>query len=283
MTTYVAAYDTEHEECLEALRRIAPVHEKHDMPGTFFLVARLMDKQADEYRALIGDHPLFEIACHSWTHMLLRDHRVCGKAGPPEAYEREIVHSKERLEDVFGCEIKGFRAPVSFSEGFCGAPDLLGLLSKGGYGYSSSLAWGPDDSMPALLREPFTYAEDGFPELWEIPPCGWHDNVLKGITGLGMRRVQLFPHPMPEAAALRPIETPLEDFEMGRAFIDKAIETNAGHVSLVWHPWSTARFDPGMEALDMLFSYVRERGIAKATMDEYVKSLAGERPPLEGE
>ncbi len=111
--TYIAAYDTEADACLEAVRKIVKVHEKFEMPATFFLVARLLDKQGAEYRAILGGNPLFEIASHSYTHMLLRDHGTGGKAGPPEQYEREIVESKKRIEDHFGRPVRGFRAPVS--------------------------------------------------------------------------------------------------------------------------------------------------------------------------
>jgi peptidoglycan/xylan/chitin deacetylase (PgdA/CDA1 family) len=94
MTTYIAAYDTESQDCLPAVRQIVEIHRKYQMPATFFIVARLLEHQGQEYRKLIGDGPLFEIASHSYTHMLLHDHRVCGKAGPRDQYEHEIVESK---------------------------------------------------------------------------------------------------------------------------------------------------------------------------------------------
>ena len=46
---------------------------------------------------------------------------------------------------------------------------MLGLVSEAGFRYTSSLLWGPDYSMPALITEPFTYSSDGYPGLWELP------------------------------------------------------------------------------------------------------------------
>ncbi len=274
MTTYIAAYDVEGKGCLDALRKILPLHERFEMPLTLFIVARLLDEQGDPYRELLGDHPLVEVASHSYTHMLLGDHPVCGKAGPPEKYEREIVESKQRIEDVFGRAVGGFRAPVSFEDGLRGAPDLLRLCDQARYRYVSCLAWGPGCTLPALIREPFTYADDGYPNLWEVPPCGWHDNVLKkGNSNLDPVPLQPSPHPYPEIEVHGYIETPEEEAELDRKLIDRSIEAGASHCSLVWHPWSLDRFDPEMRMLELVLAHIRERGLPVTTFADYVAAL----------
>jgi peptidoglycan/xylan/chitin deacetylase (PgdA/CDA1 family) len=274
MTTYIAAYDTESQDCLLAVRQIVEIHRKYQIPATFFIVARLLEQQGQEYRRLIGDDPLFEIASHSYTHMLLHDHRVCGKAGPRHQYEHEIIESKQRIEECFDRNVIGFRPPVGSSTGLRGKPDLLGLCQKAGYRYSSSLLWGPGETMPALLHEPFTYAEEGYPELLEVPACGWHENVLKGTTVLDPPvPLLLFPHPMPEAARTSPVKTPREEFDVHRLFVDRAMQTGAGSVSLIWHPWSLYRFDPQMTMLEWLFMYVGEKELPVATFADYVWTL----------
>jgi peptidoglycan/xylan/chitin deacetylase (PgdA/CDA1 family) len=274
MSTYIAAYDTESSDCLLAVRKIVEIHRKYRMPATFFILARLLERQGNEYRSLIGDDPLFEIASHSYTHMLLRDHRVCGKAGPKDRYEHEIVESRQRIQECFGCDVAGFRPPVGSFAGLRGALDVLALCRKAGYRYCSSLLWGPAETMPALLREPFTYAEEGFPDILEVPACGWHENVLKGTTTFDPPvPLQLFPHPMPEAALTCPVKTPREEFGIHRLFVDRAVRTGAGYVSLIWHPWSLHRFDPQMKMLEWLFEYVGERELPVATFAGYVRTL----------
>ncbi len=273
-STYIVAYDAETETCLEGLRRIVEVHEAHNMPATFFIVARLLETQGDEYRKLLGDHPLFEIASHTYTHALLRDHSICGAACPPEQRERELVESRKRLEDFFSCDVIGFRTPCGWDDGLAGDPDLVSLCHKAGYRYSSSLAWGPNMSLPALVRDPFTYAEQGHPDLWEIPASGWHDNVLKGNAGgAGPWLLQLFPSLMPEAMIAAPIKNADEEFAMNRLFIDKACAQGTGHVSLIWHPWSLHKFDPEMTMLEKTFAYVRELGLLTATFRDHLAAL----------
>ncbi len=275
MTAYIAAYDTESEACLEALPRIVEVHEAHGMPATFFVVARLLEARGADRLRPLKDHPLFEVASHSYTHMLLRDHPLCGKAGPAEEHRREIVESKQRLEDAFGRPVLGFRTPVGFDDGLRGAPRLLALLAEAGYAYSSSLAWGPDCSLPALILPAFTYAQEGHPGLREVPPCGWHENLIKGHNGWGPRRLALFPPAMPGAALAGFVRTPEEEFAVHRVFLESARASGAEHVSLIWHPWSLRRLDPGMSMLEMLFERVRELGLAARTFAAHLELPVG--------
>jgi len=274
VTTYMAAYDVEAGDCLEALRTIIPLHERFEMPATLFIVARLLDEQGDGYRELLTDHPLVEIASHSYTHMLLRDHAMCGPAGPPDQYRHELVDSKKRLEEHFGCEVSGFRAPCCFEDGFHGAPHLLELCREAGYAHIGTLAWAPGCKLPALIRDPFNYADDGYPELWEIPPCGWHDNVMKkGNCAFGPDAVQISPHPYPETKLDGFIESPEAEAELNAKFIDRAIRMNARHVSLIWHPWSLRRFDPEMRMLERTFECVKELSLPVSTYADYARTL----------
>lgn len=274
MTRYVAAYDTEHADCLAGVRSIVERHERYAMPATFFLVAGLLDTQGAEYTALLRGHPLFEIACHSYLHMPLVDTPRYGKAGPPERFPHEIVDSKRRIEDVFGCAVTGFRPPVCAPQGLTETPEALALLDGAGYEYVSSVAWGPDFSLPAPLQAPFTYAQQGYPNLWELPPCGWHENLLKGNNRIGPVLLCLFPSPMPEAVPADYVKTPEEEFAYNnKPFLDKAVREGMPLISLIWHPWSLRRFDPAMRMLDLTFEYVRERRLSVSTFGALCKEL----------
>jgi hypothetical protein len=208
--------------------------------------------------------------------MLLLDTPEFGKCGPLEQFPREIAESKSRLEDVFGRPITGFRPPVSSADALCPAPEALRLLDAAGYNYVSSLAWGPHWSLPALLVKPFTYAAQGYPNLWELPPCGWHENLLKGNNGCGPVRIGLFPPAMPETVPDHYITTPEEEVRYNnRPFIDKAVREDFPFISLIWHPWSLHRFDPDMKMLDLTFSYVRECGIAAQSFHQAYVEASG--------
>jgi len=83
---------------------------------------------------------------------------------------------------------------------------------------------------------------------------------------MGALRVLLFPPLYPEAIPDGFISTPAEEFRWNnRVFIDRAISDNAMFVSLVWHPWSLAMFDPEMRMLETTFEYVREQGLEPTT------------------
>jgi len=282
MTRYIAAYDTEMPgSCLAACRRIREVHEEYSFPATFFIVGQLLENEGAEYLTLLGENPSFEIASHTYSHQLLRDHPlgVPGLTGAQR--EGEIRLGKEIIEQTFGRACLGMRVPWGFADGLRGDPEFVNQVAAVGFGYVSSLLWGPDFTLPALLEPPFPYTSEGCPDLWEMPAHGWHENVLKGHsldTDRMPRRLVAWPMPFPEAVPLRgrPIETPEEEFAINRVFIDRAVEQKLPYVSLIWHPWSLGRFDPGMKMLELTFSYVRELGLEPTTYSDEWRHLAGD-------
>lgn len=267
MTRYIAAYDTEKPgDCLAACRRIREVHERFDFPGTFFIVGTRLEEESAEYKAVLGDLPLFEMASHTYSHRMLRNHPFCGPASAPAERLREIRAGKDLVEQTFDRACVGLRPGCGFAVGLRGDPWLVEAVADAGFGYVSSQLWGPDYTVPALLTEPFTYAEEGRPALWELPGHGWHENLLKAhnLTNR-VQRILAWPSPFPEAVPLQPIRTPEDEFAINRLFIDRAVELDLPYVSLIWHPWSLARFDPEMKMLQLTFAYVRERGLEPTT------------------
>jgi hypothetical protein len=282
MTRYIAAYDTENlETCLAACRRIREVHEQFEFPATFFIVGKLLEEEGQEYEALLGDVPTFEVASHTYSHRMLRDHPFCGPAVEPSERLLEIRQGKDLVEQTFQRPCPGLRPGCGFAQGLRGDPWLVDAVAQAGYGYISSLLWGPEMTLPALLEPPFNYADEGRPELWELPGHGWHDNVIKWHSQADPRRLVAWPSPFSEAVPLHPISTPEEEFALNCVFIDRAVELNLPYVSLVWHPWSLARFDPDMRMLELTFSYVRDRGLEPATYASEWQRAARSEPTVE--
>ncbi len=275
MTAYIAAYDTEQPGCLPGVRKIVQVHHRRQMPATFFLVGRTLQADAGEYRRLLDD-PLFEVASHTWSHGMLRDHPFCGPALPPAQVAEEIARGVSAVEDVFQRPCLGLRPGCSFVDGLRGAPEVLRQVRQAKLRYLSSQAWGPDYTLPAPLNQPFRYAEEGFPELWELPAHGWHENLLKDYNRWGPRRLTLWPPLMPQAIPARFLKTPEEEYEVYRVFLDAAAERALTFVSLVWHPWSLVRFDPEMRMLEQVFDRVAELGLEPTTYAGLRDRLAGE-------
>jgi hypothetical protein len=266
-TRFIPAYDTEKAgDCLRACRTIVEVHQRFNVPATFFIVGKRLEDEGSEYRSLLGDCSLFEIASHTYSHRILREHPW----GPPAVGGaeriRELTLGKDTVEQVFGRPCLGIRPGYSFVDGLHGDPELVDAVASAGLRYVSSTAWGPDYSLPAPLAGPTTYESEGHPDLWELPAHGWHENVLKGYTFAdGPRRLILWPMSFPGAIPIGPIQTPDEEFAINRQFIDGAVSLGLSYVSLIWHPWSLGQFDSSMRMLALTFQYVRDIGMDFAT------------------
>lgn len=272
-TCYIAAYDTESPKCLAAVRKIVEVHKRFKMPATFFITGKTLEANSTEYKSLL-DNPLFEVASHTWSHKMLRENPFCGPAVSLEQKRIEIFDGKALVEKVFGRPCIGLRPGCGFEKALHGADDVLQLIKEAGYKYVSSLLWGNDYSLPAMLNQPFNYQEDGYPELWEIPAHGWHENLLKNNNKMGPARITLWPPEMPEAIPLHYVTTPKEEFDVHRIFIDKAAADKKIFVSLIWHPWSLDAFDPEMKMLELVFSHVQKMGLNTCRYADLYKSLA---------
>jgi hypothetical protein len=272
-TRYIAAYDTESAACLAACRKIVAVHKRLQMPATFFITGKTLEANVAGYKEILSD-PLFEVASHTWSHKLLRDNALCGPAASAEEKREEIFRAKELIERVFERPCLGLRPAVGFDNGLKGAVDVLKLIREAGFKYVSSLLWGPDCSMPALIQEPFHYGADGFADVWELPGHGWHENLLKNHNRWGSRRLTLWPSPMPEAIPAQFVKTPADEFEVNRVFLEKALQTGKPHVSLIWHPWSLHSFDPEMKMLELTFAHAHKIGLKPCTFADLCRQIA---------
>lgn len=264
LPVFVPAYDTEQMGgCLHACRDIVRVHRERNVPATFFIVGRLLAEEGSEYRQLFGDSELFEIASHTYSHKLLHDHPVCGRAANAEQIHTEIVEGKRLVEECFERPCVGLRPACGFEAGFRGVPEVVAELAAAGLSYVSSQLWGPHTTVPAPLAQAYTYAEEGAPALWEFPGHGWHENVLKGHNATP-GRLLLWPPFYPDALQTGYVQTPREEFDVHRFFVDRAITDGLEYASLVWHPWSLGKFDPAMAMLELLFDYVAAQGMGFA-------------------
>jgi hypothetical protein len=273
-TRYIAAYDTESPVCLAACRKIVEIHKRFEMPATFFMLGKTLDANPSEYRKLLDD-PLFEIATHTYTHQMLRDNDFCGSAVSLDERRKEIFKGKEAIERVFERPCIGLRPGCGFDNALKGEPQVLELLREAGIQYVSSLLWGPDYSLPALLQEPFHYEAEGFSEIWELPGHGWHENLLKDHNQWGPRRLTLWPSPFPQALPDSFCKTPKDEFEVNKVFLNRALETNKSFVSLIWHPWSLSKFDSDMKMLELTFTHVQRMGLRPCTSAQLYKQVSG--------
>jgi peptidoglycan/xylan/chitin deacetylase (PgdA/CDA1 family) len=146
---------------IEAVDFLLEAFEAADATGTFFTVSDVADDHPDALRKVAADH---EIASHTHSHVHLSE-------VSPETRREELRPSRERLSEVTGADVVGFRAPS-----FDVADDHFATLSETGYEYDSSVV--PCRSIPGWYGgeydtwapSPATAVDPGAPAgLAEVP------------------------------------------------------------------------------------------------------------------
>jgi peptidoglycan/xylan/chitin deacetylase (PgdA/CDA1 family) len=164
-------------KALEVIRRN---HETYDVPATLFVCGRTLVHNVSVLEQIV-DHPLFDIQQHTYSHTLLKnDHWKGGTflASPPEAIDQEIRQTSEALERLLGVECIGLRTPHGYHLGLTDRPEMLAVLQERGIKFVSSWARNAEGANPTPLSvQPFWYAEQGFPDLLEIPFPHWLDGT----------------------------------------------------------------------------------------------------------
>ena len=98
-------------------------------------------------------------------------------ASPPAALREEVALTSRLLEEHLGVECVGIRTPFGYYRGLSGRPDLLGILQECGIRYTTSWGRNEENANPTPWVQPFTYAEEGFPGILELPFQFWLDVV----------------------------------------------------------------------------------------------------------
>lgn len=91
------------ESLLDGLDVALDIMDQKNIKGSFFVVGEIADQLADKIRGM--DANGHDIGCHNWTH--LRPVTM-----PVDEYKAQLLRAKEKLEDVLGHEVVGYRAPA---------------------------------------------------------------------------------------------------------------------------------------------------------------------------
>ena len=268
------------DEALAAAERVVAILARRGVRATFFLVGRLLEVAGSEYRALLAGH---DVQCHTYSHHILH----AGHPGlypghpvydlPPEA-ERSVRRAQELIEEWFGYRPEGLCAPGGSLTGLRGQPDILRILWDHGIRFVKSDNLGsPRSPMLPSRIAPYSYAEEGFPELWELPGVGWHCTLTlpHGPVGEWPAREVVPGGPLVD----HPPTTPAEHVAWVRQELD-FVCAQGYQFSPSWHPWSLYRFDPQMEVVDFLLEYAEQEGMAVRTYREVWEGLTNPSSPV---
>jgi peptidoglycan/xylan/chitin deacetylase (PgdA/CDA1 family) len=263
MTSYVFHYDLEDPDCIKAAPRLAELHRKYEMPGTFFMLGTALERYGKELKAIFGDDPLFDIQSHTYSHLMLKDNRMHGPGVSLEELDRQMRLGMERVEQVFERKCTGIRSGCGFYRGLQGEPDRLRVIRDAGVEWLSSDLRGPVDSIPGGLVQAYTYRDDGIPGLIEIPGHGWHDLVLADFDEKLLRMP--WPLGLQWGIPNRPPQTPQEELEVHRVWIQKTIELGLDFYSPVNHPHSVFHMSAECKTMELLMQYLAAEEIPVTT------------------
>lgn len=179
---YALALDPE--SCARALEVIARAHADVGVPGTLFVCGRTLLHALDAFRDATATG-LFDVQQHTFSHVPFRDIHYDGGPGtlavipasPPPALREEVALTSQLLAEHLGLACVGIRTPFGYHRGLRDRPDLLAILHGCGIRYTTS--WGRNEANgnPTPWVQPFTYADEGFPDVLELPFQFWLDVV----------------------------------------------------------------------------------------------------------
>jgi hypothetical protein len=107
---------------------------------------------------------------------------------PHVALRAELTFTSELIRSYLGRECIGLRTPFGYYRGLRERPDLLEIVAQTGHRYVTSWGRNEQNGNPTPFVQPFAYAEEGFPDLLEIPFQFWLDGIWFDANGYGEGR-----------------------------------------------------------------------------------------------
>ena len=158
-------------DLMDGLEEYLKILDKHGIKGTLFTVGDLAPQIADRLRGYIAAG--HRIALHGHSH-------VAPMSIPLEQFREKTKRAKERLQELFGIEIAGYRAPC-----FSMDKARLDVLRDLGFAYDSSYL----DYLPA--RHTVKMDLDNYRQLRENIFC------QDAFYEFGLSKEKIFGHPFP--------------------------------------------------------------------------------------
>jgi peptidoglycan/xylan/chitin deacetylase (PgdA/CDA1 family) len=239
------------------------LHRELEAPCTFFVCGRTLLHALDALEPL-ADSDLFDIQQHTYSHVVFRDVRYRPLGSDTEAMLPETPHVAIREELAFtsdlirrhlGRECVGLRTPFGYYRGLRDRPDLLRIVDETGHRYVTSWGRNEQNGNPTPWVQPFTYAEEGFPQILEIPFQFWLDGIWFDAHGYD------------KGSAFR---------DALRRAIDEVVERDLVFAT-AFHEWcAVAADEEGTGWIRGLIEYARECGVEIMTYTDYwARAAAG--------
>jgi hypothetical protein len=279
MATVLIGYDTEYHAIGENLARGGGMSFYSELPddttasgveimtrnhvdlgvrGTIFVCGRTLVHNVPVLAAA-RDSGVWDIQQHTYSHSLFKDDNWEGgffPASPPEALRHELVATSGLIAEHLGLECTGLRTPHGYYKGLADRPDMLAILEECGIRFVSSWGRNQDNGNPTPLSiQPYWYADQGYPDILELPFQYWLDGFWFEIHGRDKG----------------------EEFkEVLKAAIDEIADTDLVY-GACFHEWAMLLYnEAGTGWVRGFIEYALERGVeVMAYGDYYERELRG--------
>ena len=265
------------------LATILNAHRARRAPATVFVAGRVAEVEREELLPAIdaaGD--LADVNSATYRHA-----RVLRKPpwSVPQPSDRliaeEITRGALAIREALGRPCRGVRPAEGAGAGFRGWAANLTAMRDAGLRWSSVYVRSTyGDTAPGDLCGPFRYADDGYPDLLELPAHGWPGAALKargGVDAHAQQRIVRWPSPFAYPDGL--VETPEEELAVHGATIAAARDAGLSYCCLAFDAESTVRpQDPEARIVDLLIDHAAAEGLALTTLDELAGRFADGEP-----
>jgi peptidoglycan/xylan/chitin deacetylase (PgdA/CDA1 family) len=250
---YALALDPE--TCGEALALLTDVHADVGVPATLFVCGRTLLHALEPVRAAKASG-LFDVQQHTFSHVPFKDIEYSAAPGivatipaaPHEALREELAVTSRLIRDHLGHECVGLRTPFGYHRGLRDRPDLLEIVRETGLRFVTSWGRNKENGNPTPWVQPFTYDEEGYPDVLELPFQFWLDVVWFDSHGYDTGPALL------EALKRAVDEVAEKDLVYGACF----------------HDWVMLASDERrVEWLRGFLRYARQRGVEVTTYTDY--------------
>ena len=264
------------------LATILNAHRVRRAPATVFVAGRVAEAEREVLLPAIdaaGD--LADVNSATYRHA-----RVLRKVpwSVPQPFDRliaeEITRGALAVREALGRPCRGVRPAEGAGAGFRGWAANLSAMWDAGLRWSSAYVRSTyGDTAPGDLRSPFSYADDGHPDLLELPAHGWPDTALKARGGADGAQQRIVRWPSPFAYPDGLVETPEQELAVHGATIAAARDAGLPYCCLAFDAESTVRpQDPEARIVELLIDHAAAEGLALTTLDELAGRFAAADP-----
>ena len=247
--------------CRDALELLTEVHADVGVPATLFVCGRTLLHALEPVRAAKASG-LFDVQQHTFSHVPFKDivyspgPGLVGTiaASPPEALLEELTVTSRLIRDHLSGETVGLRTPFGYHRGLRDRPDLLEIVRAAGLRYITSWGRNEDNDNPTPWVQPFTYAEEGYADILELPFQFWLDVVWFDQHGYDTGPAYL---------------------EALKGAVDEVAERDLVY-GACFHDWVAIASDERRVGwLRGFFRYAQERGVEVTTYTDYWRRVTG--------